>query len=59
MQLLNTHARWSILYTFTIFQRAIHLQKMSVSSGPSLQDDFSNIPLADDDPQGINIYAYL
>jgi len=53
MQLLNTHARWSILYTFTIFQRAIHLQKMSVSSGPSLQDDFSNIPLADDDPQGM------
>jgi hypothetical protein len=29
------------------------LQKMSVSSGPSLQDDFSNIPLADDDPQGM------
>jgi len=25
---------------------------MSVSSGPSLQEDLSNIPLADDDPQG-------
>lgn len=35
---------------------------MSVSSGPSLQDDFSNIPLADDDPQGkksISMYRYV
>ncbi|CAB3376135.1 short coiled-coil protein B isoform X1 [Cloeon dipterum] len=26
---------------------------MSVSSGPSLQEDLSNIPLADDDPQAV------
>ncbi|XP_059470091.1 short coiled-coil protein B isoform X1 [Neocloeon triangulifer] len=26
---------------------------MSISSGPSLQDDLSNIPLADDDPQAV------
>jgi hypothetical protein len=42
------------LYTFIISRLVILLQKMSMSSGPSLQDDFSNIPLADDDPQGTN-----